>query len=93
MIAEAMSITCLFECIGVFTMPNIAGRVADITGNMGKSPEMDQKRRDLKQSGSEPETKFELTVQFSGSYSHCRTFDLHWRSFQLYSWCTKGTIT
>ena len=57
-----------------------------VTGNGSK-------RLDLKLSGSEPETKFELTVEFSGSYSHCRTFDLHWRSFQLYSWCAKSTIT
>ena len=32
--AEAISITCIFECIGVFTMPNVAGRLADVTHSM-----------------------------------------------------------
>ena len=29
--AEAISITCIFECIGVFAMPNVAGKLTDMT--------------------------------------------------------------
>ena len=59
-------------------MPNIAGRVADITGNMGKSTD---------KCGN-----FDRQL-FSGSYSHCRTFDMHWRGIQLYCWDTKNPYT
>ena len=33
--AEAISITCIFECVGVFAMPNVAGKIADITTRFG----------------------------------------------------------
>ena len=78
MIAEAMSITCLFECIGVFTMPNIAGRVADITGNMGeilapKIPNLSLSLRALRISVLRPRkvpNEFRLRTNYSAAPIH-----------------------
>ena len=35
MLSEALALTCLLECAGVFGMPILAGKIADQTGNMG----------------------------------------------------------